>query len=218
MTPSGMRGVLNDAVSIYFLHATLANAFVARWGAGYKVETADGVFRVRDDEPAARTAASLHRTLVFSGALHKLFRFTDESAREGKNAPWLSAALFGEAAQLEDRDSFGHFHPGLAKPGGDVGPGIGAGGMPIGGGYRRRALYAGKQAEDFVRRTRRGPTARRSGSSKPAYTECCRSRVWSTAYCRRCSGSTVRSGSMIAGSGSDRTSSRISGNGCRSGP
>jgi CRISPR-associated protein Csx17 len=34
------------------------------------------------------------------------------SAREGKNAPWLSAALFGEAAQLEDRDSFGHFHPG----------------------------------------------------------------------------------------------------------
>jgi hypothetical protein len=43
--------------------------------------------------------------------------------------------------------------------------------MPIGGGYRRRALYAGKQAEDFVRRTRRGPTARPSGSSKPAYTE-----------------------------------------------
>ena len=31
MTPSGMRGVLNDAVSIYFLDATLASAFVARW-------------------------------------------------------------------------------------------------------------------------------------------------------------------------------------------
>jgi len=29
MTPSGMRGVLNDAVSIYFLDATLASAFVA---------------------------------------------------------------------------------------------------------------------------------------------------------------------------------------------
>jgi hypothetical protein len=40
-----MRGVLNDAVSIYFLDATLASAFVARWCAGYKVETAEGVFR-----------------------------------------------------------------------------------------------------------------------------------------------------------------------------
>jgi hypothetical protein len=62
MTPSGLRGVLNDAVSIYFLDATLASAFVARWCAGYKVETAEGVFRVRADEPAARTAASMHRT------------------------------------------------------------------------------------------------------------------------------------------------------------
>jgi hypothetical protein len=62
MTPSGMRGVLNDAVSIYFLDATLASAFVARWCAGYKVETAEGVFRIRTDEPAARTTASMHRT------------------------------------------------------------------------------------------------------------------------------------------------------------
>ena len=62
MTPSGMRGVLNDAVSIYFLDATLASTFVARWCAGYKVETADGVFHVRDDEPTARAAANLHRT------------------------------------------------------------------------------------------------------------------------------------------------------------
>ena len=29
MTSSGMRGVLNDAVSIYFLDATLTSAFVA---------------------------------------------------------------------------------------------------------------------------------------------------------------------------------------------
>ena len=62
MTPSGMRGVLNDAVSIYFLDATLASAFVARWCAGYKIETAEGVFRVRTDEPTARTSASMHRT------------------------------------------------------------------------------------------------------------------------------------------------------------
>src|SRR5271166_243817 len=50
MTPSGMRGVLNDAVSIYFLDATLASAFVALWCAGYKIETAEGVFRVRMDK------------------------------------------------------------------------------------------------------------------------------------------------------------------------
>ena len=30
MTPSGTRGVLNDAVSLYFAGATLASAFVAR--------------------------------------------------------------------------------------------------------------------------------------------------------------------------------------------
>jgi hypothetical protein len=32
--PVGVRGVLNDAVSIYFFDATLASAFVARWCAG----------------------------------------------------------------------------------------------------------------------------------------------------------------------------------------
>jgi hypothetical protein len=62
MTLSGMRGVLNDAASIYFLDATLASAFVARWCAGYKVETAEGVFRVRADEPATRTTAGMHRS------------------------------------------------------------------------------------------------------------------------------------------------------------
>ena len=31
MTPAGMRGVLNDAISLYFADATLASAFVARW-------------------------------------------------------------------------------------------------------------------------------------------------------------------------------------------
>jgi CRISPR-associated protein Csx17 len=50
--------------------------------------------------------------MAFGSALHKLFRFSDGSAREGENAPWLSAAVFGEAAPLEDRDSFGHFYPG----------------------------------------------------------------------------------------------------------
>jgi hypothetical protein len=62
MTLSGMRGVLNDAVSIYFADATLASAFVARWCAGAKVETTGGVFQVREDEPAPRVGARLHRT------------------------------------------------------------------------------------------------------------------------------------------------------------
>jgi hypothetical protein len=59
-TPSGVRGVLNDAVSIYF-DITLANAFVARWCATSKLETAGGVFRVREDEPTLRVGTGLHR-------------------------------------------------------------------------------------------------------------------------------------------------------------
>ena len=62
MTPSGTRGVLNDAVSIYFAEATLASAFVARWCIGAKVETAGGVFQVREDDPEQRVRAGLHRT------------------------------------------------------------------------------------------------------------------------------------------------------------
>jgi hypothetical protein len=46
ITPSGTRGVLNDALSIYFADATLASAFVARWCVGSRVETAGGVFQV----------------------------------------------------------------------------------------------------------------------------------------------------------------------------
>ena len=39
---SGMRGVLNDALSIYFGDPTLASAFVARSCVGAKVEPAGG--------------------------------------------------------------------------------------------------------------------------------------------------------------------------------
>jgi hypothetical protein len=62
MTPSAARGMLNDALSIYFGDATLASAFVARWCVGAKAETAGGVFRVREDEPEPRIEAGLHRT------------------------------------------------------------------------------------------------------------------------------------------------------------
>jgi hypothetical protein len=62
ITPSGTRSVLNDALSIYFGDPALASAFVTRWCAGYKVETAGGVFQVREDEPMPRVGATLHRT------------------------------------------------------------------------------------------------------------------------------------------------------------
>ena len=62
MTPAGLRGVVNDAVAIYFLDAALASAFVTRWCAGSKVETAEGTFRVRSDESTARAVAGLYRT------------------------------------------------------------------------------------------------------------------------------------------------------------
>jgi hypothetical protein len=62
MTPSGTRGLLNDAISIYFADATLASAFVVRWCVGSRVETAGGVFRVREDEPEARVGAGPHKT------------------------------------------------------------------------------------------------------------------------------------------------------------
>jgi hypothetical protein len=62
MMPSGTRGVLNDAVSIFFPEPALASAFVARWCIGYRVASAEGAFRVRNDEPAPRVGTGLHRT------------------------------------------------------------------------------------------------------------------------------------------------------------
>jgi hypothetical protein len=62
ITPSGTRGVLNDAVSIYFADAALPSAFVARWCVRAKIETTGGVFQVRKDEPETRVGAGLHKT------------------------------------------------------------------------------------------------------------------------------------------------------------
>jgi hypothetical protein len=61
MTPSGARGVVNDAIAIYLADATIASAFVARWCAGHRAETADGLFRVREGEPAPRIGAAHHK-------------------------------------------------------------------------------------------------------------------------------------------------------------
>ena len=62
MAPSGLRRVVNDAVAIYFADATIASAFVARWCAGSKAEAMNGLFRIRDDEPASRLPAADHKS------------------------------------------------------------------------------------------------------------------------------------------------------------
>jgi hypothetical protein len=58
MTPCGIRTVVNDAIAVYFAEAPIASAFVARWCAGSKAETMNGLFRIRDDEPASRPPAA----------------------------------------------------------------------------------------------------------------------------------------------------------------
>ncbi len=62
-TPSSTRGIVNDAMAVYFLDATIASAFVARWCAAPRVEILDGVYQVREDEPTPRIGAALHKTL-----------------------------------------------------------------------------------------------------------------------------------------------------------
>jgi hypothetical protein len=55
---AGIRGVVNDAISIHLADATIASVFVARWCAAQRAEIADGLFRVRDDEPMPRSPAA----------------------------------------------------------------------------------------------------------------------------------------------------------------
>jgi hypothetical protein len=62
MTPSGLRGVVNDAVAVYFRDAALAGGFVARWCRVDRVASVDGAFAIREDAPPARRAAPRHRT------------------------------------------------------------------------------------------------------------------------------------------------------------
>jgi len=62
MTPSGERGVLNDALSIHLADAMMASAFVARWCIGHRAEASDGVYRLREDEPKRRVRAPDHKT------------------------------------------------------------------------------------------------------------------------------------------------------------
>src|SRR6185437_11864472 len=62
MTPSGTRGIPNDAMAIYFADATIASAFVARWCAGHRAASLKGLFQIREDEPKQRVRAPDHKT------------------------------------------------------------------------------------------------------------------------------------------------------------
>jgi hypothetical protein len=46
---------------------TLASAFVARWCAGYKVESADGIFKIHNDAPTPSRLNSGGRCLIIVG-------------------------------------------------------------------------------------------------------------------------------------------------------
>jgi hypothetical protein len=82
--------MLNDALSIYFLDASLANAFLARWWAGNKAEAAEGVFRIRTDRPAPRTGATMHRTL---GVAESAFSYLRADANVQGSAPAACAMI-----------------------------------------------------------------------------------------------------------------------------
>jgi hypothetical protein len=62
ITPSGTRGIPNDPMAIYFADATIASAFVARWCAGHKAASLDGLFLIREDEPKKRVPLKDHKT------------------------------------------------------------------------------------------------------------------------------------------------------------
>jgi hypothetical protein len=66
MTPSGARGIGNDAIAVYFADATIASAFVARWCVGQKAEVAKGLLRIENESPSRKIAAH-HSSLSRAG-------------------------------------------------------------------------------------------------------------------------------------------------------
>jgi len=60
--PAGTTGVVNDALALYFEDAAFAQAFVARFCCGNRVETIADAFAIRGDTRPARRSAPLHRT------------------------------------------------------------------------------------------------------------------------------------------------------------
>ena len=53
---------LKHQATIYFADATIASAFVARWCAGHRAASLDGLFQIREDEPKKRVPLKGHKT------------------------------------------------------------------------------------------------------------------------------------------------------------
>src|SRR6266481_609514 len=62
MAPAGLAGIVNDALAFYFADAAFAHAFVARFCYGYRVETIEGAFAIRNDAPPTRRGSAVHKT------------------------------------------------------------------------------------------------------------------------------------------------------------
>ncbi len=62
IAPSGLRGIANDAVALYFRDPAAAAVFVTRWCVRPLPEIAEGAFVMRDDDPTPSHAAPLHKT------------------------------------------------------------------------------------------------------------------------------------------------------------
>jgi hypothetical protein len=60
--PAGAGGTASDAIAFYFDSAGFAQAFVARFCCGCRIETIAGSFAVRGDEPPRRQFAAVHKT------------------------------------------------------------------------------------------------------------------------------------------------------------
>jgi hypothetical protein len=62
MAPSGLAGIVNDALALYFEDAAFAQAFVARFCCGYRPGTVEGAFAFRNDAPPPRRPVAAHKT------------------------------------------------------------------------------------------------------------------------------------------------------------
>jgi hypothetical protein len=60
--PAGLSGIVNDAIAFYFDDAAFAHAFVTRFCCGYRVETTEGAFAIRNEAPPPRRGAPAHKT------------------------------------------------------------------------------------------------------------------------------------------------------------
>ena len=59
--PAGTTGVVNDAMALYFEDAAVAQAFVARFCCGYRIEPIAGALAIRDDAVKTRRVAAVHK-------------------------------------------------------------------------------------------------------------------------------------------------------------